>query len=163
MKEIDREPVFVGKIVSALDKSVQALDPGTVSRLRDIRKRAQEAGRPGTRWRSWLPVAGIAAAAVALLAFIAYLALPMGVDHHNPVQDAEIMATIDNLEFYEDLDFYKWLTEEVQTTGKESWFRNDISLQYARNGSQQAPQGGVTIPGREERPIGRGQQSRSAV
>ena len=163
MKEIEREPVFVRKVVSALDKSVQALDPGTVSRLRDIRMRAQEGGRTGTRWRSRLPKAGLAAAAVALLAFIAYLALPTGTDHHNHVQDAEIMAPIDNLEFYEDLDFYKWLTQEIQTNGKESWFRNDISLQYARNGSPQAPQEWMTIPGREEKPIGRTQQSRSAV
>ena len=66
MKEKDREQVFVEKIVSALDKSTQDLDPGTLSRLRSIRLRAQEAdrGRVWIRWGSLfrLPAAGLAAA-----------------------------------------------------------------------------------------------------
>ena len=158
MKEKNREQVFVERVVSALDKSTRDLDAGTVSRLRSIRVQAQEAGRAGVRtgWRSFfrLPAAGLATAAVVLVAGIFYFGLPMGGNHHKGVEDVEILATTDNLEFYEDLDFYRWLTEEAHATEKDSLFRNSPSLQYARIDS---PLEAVTGPGRGEKSIGRAQ------
>lgn len=153
MKEQEREQVFVEKIVSELDKSAEVLDPGTLSRLRRVRMQALE-GRRDRVWTGWrllfrLPAAGLASAVVVLLAFVVYFALPMGGTRQSPVEDIEILANTDNLELYEDLDFYKWLTEEAQTREQGTWFRSTPSIQFAGNNS---PWEGVVATGREERP-----------
>ena len=142
MKEKDRENVFVGKVLSTLDKSTHDLDPETLSRLRIIRKEALETAKssgPG----SWLglgsvfrfPAAGIATAALILMATFLYLANPFGIGIHNGFDDSEILVTTDNLEFYDELDFYSWLTEEAGHSEKESHFRNGMKTQYVSSHS----------------------------
>ncbi|MFC1581058.1 hypothetical protein ACFL4N_09165 [Thermodesulfobacteriota bacterium] len=139
MKEKDRENVFVGKVLSTLDKSTHDLDTETLSRLRIIRKEALATAKssgPG----SWLglgpvfrfPAAGIATACLILIATFLYLANPFGIGIHNGFEDSEILVTTDNLEFYDDLDFYNWLTEEVSHSEKESHYRNGTRAQYVK-------------------------------
>lgn len=136
MKEKDRETAFVEKVLSTLDKSAHDLDPKTLSRLRLIRR---EATAKSSTWTGrWLglgplfrfPAAGIATAGVILLATFFYLANPFGTGIHNGFEDSEILVTTDNLEFYDDLDFYSWLTEEAGHSEKESHYRNGIKAQY---------------------------------
>ena len=137
MKEKDRENVFVGKVLSTLDKSTHDLDPETLSRLRIIRKEALATAKssgPG----SWLglghvfrfPAAGIATASLILIATFLYLANPFGIGIHNGFDDSEILVTTDNLEFYDELDFYSWLAEEAGHSEKESHLRNGMKTQY---------------------------------
>ncbi|MBW1946173.1 MAG: DUF3619 family protein [Deltaproteobacteria bacterium] len=165
MKEKDRENVFVGKVLSTLDKSTHDLDPETLSRLRIIRKEALETAKssgPG----SWLglgsvfrfPAAGIATAGVILLATFLYLANPFGILIHNGFEDFETLVATDNLEFYDELDFYSWLTEEARHNEKETHYRNGMKTQYV---SSHSPRVFNLAPGEDEKPKERRLESRS--
>lgn len=153
MKENDREKVFVGKVLSALDQSARELDPETLARLRHIRARALERGRS----RVWtglgplfrFPAAGFATAAVILLAAFLYLVNPFDRHRQNGFDASEILVTNENLEFYEDLDFYKWLTEETGRGDQEIHSRKVIPARYA---SWHAPEEIPAAPGEDEKP-----------
>ncbi|MBW1772277.1 MAG: DUF3619 family protein [Deltaproteobacteria bacterium] len=166
MKEKDRENVFVGKVLSTLDKSTHDLDPETLSRLRIIRKEALETAKSSAWTSRWLglgpffrfPAAGIATAALILMATFLYLANPFGIGIHNGFEDSEILVITDNLEFYDELDFYSWLTEEARHNEKETHYRNGMKTQYV---SSHSPQVFNLAPGEDEKPKERRLESRS--
>ena len=130
MSENDREDKFVENVLSTLDKSARELDPAISNRLRHIRRQALERGTS----RVWtglgplfrFPAAGLATAAVVLLATFLYIVNPFGNPMQNGFDDAEIIVTNDNLEFYEQLDFYRWLTEEADYIENETRSKNTI-------------------------------------
>lgn len=99
---------FVNDITEQLDRQAEALDGQTLSRLRQARASALAAGS-GRQWH-WQPVAAFASAAV--LAVAVWLALPInnGGEHNMAaLDDMELLASRDDLEMYEELEFYAWL------------------------------------------------------
>ena len=105
------EEKFVNEIKRQLDRQAESLDGQTLSRLRQARAAAQaESGGWQLRWQ---PVALFASAAV--LAVVVWIAMPIN-NSSEPrmaaLDDMELLASNDDLEFYEEIDFYQWL--EVQ-------------------------------------------------
>lgn len=111
MTNRDDDSVFISKVKNALDRSADALDAKTRTRLRAVRHEALAQTRvPRVFSPRWLVPAG----AVATLTVVAALGLwwmpptappPMAAS----VEEAELLFATDNLELYQNLDFYKWL------------------------------------------------------
>ena len=114
MSEPDKEKQFIDNVKKALDLSVENLDPGTQAKLTRMRHKALDAGeRKGFDIRQWftLPVVGWAATAcILVLGLTLYMKQPNG--SLPPLEDIDLLAAEDNLEFYDDLEFYAWLAEE---------------------------------------------------
>lgn len=113
MSEDEKEKRFVSNVRKALDLDAENLDAGTQSKLNRIRQQALDAGeRTGFDIRQWftLPVAGWASACVIVLGLAIYMNQPKG--SLPPLEDIDLLAAEDNLEFYDSLEFYAWLAEE---------------------------------------------------
>jgi hypothetical protein len=113
MNEHDKEKRFIDNVKKALDLGAENLDAGTQSKLTRMRHKALDAGeRKGFDIRQWftLPVAGWATACLIVLGLAIYMQQPNGA---TPLlEDIELLAAEDNLEFYDSLEFYAWLAEE---------------------------------------------------
>lgn len=117
MNDETEEKLFLEKTRAVFRESVAALDGETLARLRAARSRAVEAA---TGRRIGLPRPhpwGLPAGALALLvavvvgAFVwwngsSQPAVPFAV---NSGDDLAIVLSNDNLEMYQDMDFYRWL------------------------------------------------------
>ena len=104
---------------TALDQRAASLDAHTLSRLRRARARAVQQ-RPGWKeWLhlpSWVSAGGLAAATVATLLFSIWLIPPGETDiPETGLADLEILASGDELELYDDLEFYHWLETKSAT------------------------------------------------
>ena len=115
MNEQDKEKRFIANVKKALDLDTENLDAGTQSKLNQIRQKALDAGEhKGFDIRQWftLPVAGWAATAC-LIVFGLTLYLQDPANGTAPLlEDIDLLAAEDNLEFYDGLEFYAWLAEE---------------------------------------------------
>jgi negative regulator of sigma E activity len=110
MNEQDKEQ-FAEKSKALFDDSVERLDAATLSQLNQARHRALEevaAARPRTQWLRWMPVTGVAAAAVVA---VMVMNVPVAVQTGESIMttDFELLLEDDNLEMFEDLEFYSWL------------------------------------------------------
>ena len=106
-----REDRLAERIRQQLDREAGQLDELTVARLRTARLRAlEQARRPRHRWLAMLGTAAVAAVVAAVLYWQSPVNLPGAID------DLDIVATGDEMELFEDLDFYDWL-DETQTAG----------------------------------------------
>jgi hypothetical protein len=113
MSEQDKEKQFIDNVKKALDLGAENLDPGTQAKLTRMRHKALDAGeRKGFDIRQWftLPVVGWATACVLALGLTIYMKQPNGT--LPPLEDIDLLAAEDNLEFYDGLEFYAWLAEE---------------------------------------------------
>lgn len=106
------EPIdqFGKSAKAAFDKSVNALDAATLSKLNASRHKAlEELTRPTRQWSRWAPATG---AAAAVLVAVMWLQSPTAVhDAASPVNvtDMEILLGEDSIEMLEDLEFYSWI------------------------------------------------------
>jgi hypothetical protein len=112
----EREARFLEKARQSLLASEEQLDTGLLSRLRDARVRAVEAA--GARERgffripNWARIGGVATAAAAILVFMIWFDTPKQDLPVKNADDIEIVLNVDsadNMDLYEDLDFYEWL------------------------------------------------------
>ncbi len=120
MNAEDKEAVFVDAAKAGLDEAVRALDPVIASRLRLARQSALEASQK--KRLTWImPATGFAAAFVGILAFFLLLQSPEQPtlvsenalqNLSGGVEDLELLASSETIEFYDDLEFYGWLAEE---------------------------------------------------
>jgi len=120
MSEQEREQAFFDKVKAALNEGSRNLDARTLSRLRQARHRALQADRPRAAWERYgwrVPAAGVATASVALLSVMLYVSLPSRIPLGDALEDADILASSENLEISVDLDFYTWLAEEAGRAG----------------------------------------------
>lgn len=116
MNDHSNEP-WVERAVALLDESTDAFDAATLSRLNRARQVALAQRRPTLS--GWMIGTGLAGAALALvLAFglgqhhaLSPLGPPVAIEQ---VGDADALASDDNLDLYENLDFYAWLDAQQQ-------------------------------------------------
>jgi hypothetical protein len=111
---------FLEKVHDALNGNTASLDEDTLLRLRRIRLDALESA--GTRSKFFdfprlvtaggLATAVIVAVAVSIWSTPAQQKLP--VSH---AEDVEVLVVKDHLDLYQDLDFYRWLTQN-ETKGQ---------------------------------------------
>jgi hypothetical protein len=106
MKEFEEKLSLEAK--TAFDESVDSLDAATLSRLNRGRQAALLAARrPDKRWSHWMPAAGVAAA---LMIAVVMTRSPVAVDiMEAPTGDFEILLSEENIDLFEDLEFYSWL------------------------------------------------------
>lgn len=115
-EEKGQDERLVKRTREVLDESIANLDVRTLERLRAARHRALETAdeRPGLLLRlpRWVKVSGLATAAAAVLVFSLWFT-PPGHDLivKNP-EDFEIVLAKDQIDLYEDLDFYGWMADD---------------------------------------------------
>ncbi|MFQ5451164.1 MAG: hypothetical protein ACE5E9_11085 [Nitrospinaceae bacterium] len=121
MKEEERVKLFLHKARKTLDSGTEGMDAQTLSRLASIRRRALQSEESLPLWEKFrrgfpVPLTAVTAASVLLVAALMFFFRgdpgPL-----NQFQDLEILASGDNLEFYEELDFFAWLAEEEPNAG----------------------------------------------
>ena len=112
----EKEARFLEKARQGLLASEEQLDAATVSRLRQTRLKAVEAA--GARERgffripNWARIGGVATAAAAVIVFMIWHDTPKQDLPMKNADDVEIVLNVDsadNMDLYEDLDFYEWL------------------------------------------------------
>lgn len=101
----------------AFDRSVDALDAATLSRLNRSRQAALDQRLQSRRqWQRWVPATGVAVAVlmVVLTQQDGGDAGPMGA----PLPDLDILMGEESIEMFEDLEFYSWLdSQELEGDG----------------------------------------------
>jgi hypothetical protein len=101
---------FLVAVRRELDHGCDALDGYTLSRLNRIRHAAMEHKQSPMR-SIWLPAGGFVTACMMVLA----VSLNTGQSDPVPVtpalEDLEILTSSENLELFEDYEFYQWLAD----------------------------------------------------
>jgi hypothetical protein len=120
LKEKIGETEILERIRETLEKSVDTIDTETQYRLTQARKSALSPGRR-QRFNLWpsfrLSFAILCAATVVLVFTIWYQPSPTVQPVISGIEDVEILANTDSLEFFAEIDFYFWLAEEVDHSG----------------------------------------------
>ncbi len=128
MNREDKETVFIADAKADLDEALRTLDPAIASRLRMARHRALDAAAEKQRVPWLLPAVGFASASLGVLALFFLLQAPeqkqlvsrntskgrsesRSGSLAGSVEDLELLASSEAIEFYEDLEFYGWLAE----------------------------------------------------
>jgi hypothetical protein len=113
MSEKDKETRFLKNIKKTLDDGSRNLDSSHQSKLTQIRYQALESKskRMFPNW-SYLPAMRWGTVACALLIGVLYFGQPGTVQMEPGLEDIDLLASTDVMEFYEDLEFYSWLAEE---------------------------------------------------
>jgi len=109
MNKPDSEQELLAFVKQHLDQSLLHLDGETQSRLRIARRRALR-GQPKQHPWVW-PAWGLTAACALVLALALWVGFPVGSNSVPMLEDVELLASADSLDFYEDMDFYGWLAE----------------------------------------------------
>jgi len=107
-------------VKARLDQSEQALDGVTLGRLRAARREALAtlgAERPRRTW--WEPMRGLAVAATLATLTVSLWSLSPGPTDTGlmPLEDLALLTDSEDLEFYQDLDFYLWLDSRESANG----------------------------------------------
>ena len=122
-------PVWTEQAKQALDESADGLDAATLSRLNRARQKALDTR--ARRFRPWFLPAGVASACAVLLAVAVVwhqrvptpaagtAAFTIGTPGAQgnagfSGNDLDLVSSDDDIEFYQDLDFYAWLDAQNQ-------------------------------------------------
>lgn len=112
--EKDREKLLLKRAKQSLEESAEILDEKTLERLRRIRQGAVEKAfgenrRPFFELPRLAMLGGFVTAAAAAFVLFLWLHVPQTDIPVKTPEDFEIILAKDQIEFYEDLDFYDWL------------------------------------------------------
>jgi hypothetical protein len=126
MNAKEREKEFLKKVEGFLNEGMENLDNQTAQRLEHIRMNALRTAAeepPGffTPLR-WVMVAGFATATMAVVALFFWLNTSSGNLPIRYLEDFEIITSQERIDFYQNLDFYRWLAtkENREADGKSS-------------------------------------------
>ncbi len=113
MTEKEKDRAFLETAKYLLDKNAEEMDSKTRARLREGRYRAIQSLQSQKKAVSWQwPAAGMAVACAAALAFFFLMKDPGTKALVSNVEDIELLASSEPIEFYDDLEFYGWLAEQ---------------------------------------------------
>jgi len=107
MNEHDKEREFLVSAKTLLDESVEDIDGPTQTRLKMARRQALDS--PQSTVPRFLWAGGVVSAAVVLLITGLWLFQPHSSGPLPSFEDMEILASSEEPDFYDDLDFYHWL------------------------------------------------------
>ena len=106
-----QEQVFLQKLTSTLDESETQLDADTLRDLRLARHKALESLHKPRRF--WQPVGLAALAATVAIVVVSLQVMQTKTPVTTPgMEDMALLSTGDELDLYENLDFYQWLELE---------------------------------------------------
>lgn len=116
MKNKDPERNFVAWIKGRLDESIDAMDTETAAHLAKARERALGMRRKPRHmpFHFGLPAAGLAALGIVVMALSFNFGRRAGVLPNLLVDDVEIVTAADDMDLFENLDFYSWIASEGQ-------------------------------------------------
>ena len=122
MREDERDETFIRSIVRELDDETDRLPPAVVRRLREGRLRAID-GWQGVWGRlpivpRWITAGGFATVTVLVVALSIWLGGNNNSKQVKNLDELEIASAQEQLEFYEELDFYRWLADQPGSTGQ---------------------------------------------
>ena len=105
------EAAFIARLKTVLDRSAGALDAPTRARLQAARRQAlaQAPAPRGFVPRWFVPVGTVAALAVVAALGLWWLPASAPPPMVANLEDVELLFAADNLELYQNLDFYRWL------------------------------------------------------
>ncbi|ULA62730.1 MAG: hypothetical protein LZF86_50110 [Nitrospira sp.] len=107
----DRE--FVQQAKEVLDRAVGEVDHAAVLRLQQGRLAALDARARRFSWRPW--ASGLAIASLAALAVLLWMQpAPPLQQAAVPLDDFELVTSVENVELAEDLEFFHWLAGDDQ-------------------------------------------------
>ena len=116
MNASDQEKHFLEKARSLLNEGVENLDRQTCQSLENIRigaLRAMEERRSGLFVpMRWIMVGGFATATMAAVALFFWLTNSPENLPAKHAEDFEIITSQERIDFYQNLDFYRWLATE---------------------------------------------------
>ncbi len=109
----DNDQTFTKAVKRSLDQAADSLDADTVTRLRTARKQAIAAHRQHRRpWINvWMPAGAVAAGLAVMVATFMWFTVPSSLPPSD-IEDLELLAAHEGIEFYSDLDFYDWLATQ---------------------------------------------------
>ncbi len=102
-------------VKSHLDAGVDAIDELTAAKLRAIRLNAVEAAGENRGWfrfPRWAAVGGLATAVAAVLAVSLWMSGKPVESTVATADDIEVVAAQEQMQFYEDIEFYRWLAAQ---------------------------------------------------
>jgi hypothetical protein len=111
------DPQWISNVKDALDKSVEDVDEQTLSRLQQARRvaiRAARDKRSASPQYTWLMPAGVAATLLVAtgIALNTWFTQEPEQNQLAVIEDITILSSPEELELYEELEFYQWLAEE---------------------------------------------------
>lgn len=106
----DNDEQLKHAIKQQLDQEAEQLDADSQRKLRMARAAALEAAEKPRRGKLWLDVAMVGM--VAGLAVALYLVTPEQAQLAPVFDDLEMLAGVEEPEFYQELEFYYWLEEQ---------------------------------------------------
>ena len=115
MNRSKSDQLFLESINRKLDQSVIDIEPSTKAALLNIRQKAlvNKDCKSGALWSLLKPAPLMATVSIVLLLSVS---LRMTLDTTNTLtpalEDIPILTATDDIEFYNDLDFYQWLEAE---------------------------------------------------
>ena len=116
MNASDQEKHFLEKAKDLLNEGVENLDNQTCQCLQNIRTgalRATEERRSGFFVPlRWIMVGGFATATMAAVALFFWLSTSPGNLPAKNAEDFEIITSQERIDFFQNLDFYRWLATE---------------------------------------------------
>ncbi|HET6675620.1 MAG TPA: DUF3619 family protein [Nitrospiraceae bacterium] len=106
------DDVFLAQAKRALDDTVQRVDARLAGRLQRARRQALANLMSRRPWKRW--AGAVAMTSVGLL-MVLFLANRPDIDNHGQpiLEDVELMASPENVELSEDLEFYDWLADST--------------------------------------------------
>ena len=111
MKQDNKDQAFLDNTRRVLDNSVDAIDEETSSRLRQIRYQALN--NKAEKNYGLIPYSAFAAtAAVLVLTITIWLTQAPDINDELVLQDISILTSTEELDFYQQLEFYNWLDDE---------------------------------------------------
>jgi|GEM_PF-6609208 len=115
MKQPQSEEAFLQRIRTSLEHSADELDSATVIRLGAVRHRALGQIRQPVR-RPVIIAGGLlaTAASVVLLVSVWLFQQPPQVQPPAYIEDIGLLSAREDIEFFEELDFYQWVANEQQ-------------------------------------------------
>ncbi|MDH4274822.1 MAG: hypothetical protein OEW08_07270 [Gammaproteobacteria bacterium] len=116
-KDEHTDAAFTQEVRAALDVQTAGIDAQTLTQLRRARARAMASLQPTglrawARGRTWSALA-VTATVVLTVSIWPTTPPPRAIPH--AMEDIELLAVDENIEFYEDLEFYTWLADEDAT------------------------------------------------
>lgn len=121
--EFGNADAFLNQSRQNLNESINSLDSDIKDKLYLARRKAMAAhynSSPqtslSTKWKKYLPLTSIALTASIVLGIFIQSGLWQS-DDVNLTVELELVSTLENIELYDDLEFYQWLAEEELQAG----------------------------------------------
>lgn len=107
-----KEKDFLDFAQQRLSQGTENLDPETRRKLIAMRNRALNIPENKKRLPEWAPLPAMGLLTAILYLMITYAKPAPAPRPDTGLEDLEILASLDSLELYEDLEFYEWLADE---------------------------------------------------